>query len=486
MRSKIANFVRLGGASAESAEKHSPTIALFHRDPPAPWLAALRREGYPLLRVTDPASLFQPGRQAAAPDLVMLGDPGGGTPAAIELARRIRTASATVPILLIATESSEAAVVSALRLGVNDYLKQPVSPEALLDSVVRLLGLPARPAVPVGPRRIVGDTPAIRSVFAYAESVAQTKSTVLITGETGTGKDLAAELIHSLSARSRQPFIALNCAAVPDALLESELFGRERGAYTGADTSYDGKLKLAEGGTVLFDEIGDLTPYGQAKLLRVIESRQAQRLGSAKDVSLDIRILAATNQDLAGMVERRQFRRDLYFRLNVTRLELPPLRERHEDVPLLLTHFAKGFSAETGRLFPGFSSRALRALMQFDWPGNVRQLRNVVEELFVRLPNHPIDIEDLPPEISGRRAPAPAEPLDEKTRIVSALASTRWNKKRAAQSLNWSRMTLYRKMALHQIAAESEERPSEQAVRARAASVSCDTACDTFPFVGDT
>jgi DNA-binding NtrC family response regulator len=415
---------------------------------------------------------------------VVLGDIGGGIPAALELARRIRIAFPVVPILLIATESSEATAVAALRLGIDDYLKHPVSAEELLNAVVRLLGPPQ--TVTGNGRKIVGDTAAIRSVFAYASSLAQTKSTVLITGETGTGKDLAAELIHSLSARSHKPFVALNCAAVPDSLLESELFGRERGAYTGADTSYAGKLKLAEGGTVLFDEIGDLTPYGQAKLLRVIESRQAQRLGSATDVALDIRILAATNQDLAAMVERRQFRRDLYFRLNVTRLALPPLRERRDDVPLLLNHFAEGFAAGTGRRFPGFSSRAVRTLMEFDWPGNVRQLRNLVEELFVQLPDRPIDDEDLPPEISGRRVTAPAEPLDEKTRIVSALASTRWNKKRAAESLNWSRMTLYRKMAFHRIAGVVDDTPSAEPVRARAAAVSCDNACDTFPRKSDT
>jgi DNA-binding NtrC family response regulator len=445
-----------------------PSVAFVHREPSAQWLRAIREAGYPLLRVTNPASLFQTSRQPP-PAVIVLGDPGGGTWAALESARRIRTISATVPLVLIATDSSEATAIAALKIGVNDYLKHPASPEQVLGAVARLLGPHTNQAEST--RQLVGDTQLVRALFAYASSVAQTNSTVLITGETGTGKDLLAELIHSMSPRSGKPFIAVNCAAIPDNLLESELFGREKGAYTGADTSYDGKLKLADGGTVLFDEIGDLTPFGQAKLLRVLENRRAQRLGSAKDVPLNIRILAATNRDLAAMVETGQFRRDLYFRLNVTRLELPCLREHSDDIPLLLEHFAAGFETETGRRFPGFSTRAVRMLMNLDWPGNVRQLRNLVEELFVRLPDHRIEVEDLPTEITGRPPLPPLEPLDEKSRIVSALSSTRWNKKRAAERLNWSRMTLYRKMAIHKISAEltaAEQPLSEEPVAVQA------------------
>ena len=309
----------------------------------------------------------------------------------------------------------------------------------------------------------------MRYVSDYASQVARTNTTVLITGETGTGKELVAQMIHTMSARRQQPFLALNCAALPEGLLESELFGRERGAYTGAETSYEGKLKLADGGTVFFDEIGDLTPLGQAKLLRVLESRKAQRLGSAKEISLDLRILAATNQNLPCMVETGQFRRDLYFRLNVTRVEMPSLRTRRDDIPLLVSHFAGDFEGSFGRHFPGFAGRALKMLVNYDWPGNVRQLRNVMEELFVRLPGRPIDIDDLPAEITGRQASFSVEPADERTRIVTALTSTRWNKKRAAERLCWSRMTLYRKMAHHQIADNGREPGMSQ----------CDSPCDT-------
>jgi len=191
---------------------------------------------------------------------VVLSDFGGGTWPALDAAREIRAAFPSVPILLLATDSSESSAIAALKIGVNDYLRHPVTPEQILESVAALLAPAAAPSGLDGNHRMVGESDAIRSAFAYATKVARTNSTVLIMGETGTGKDLAAELIHAMSPRRRCPFVALNCAAIPDSLLESELFGRERGAYTGADTAYEGKLKLADGGTVLFDEIGDLTP----------------------------------------------------------------------------------------------------------------------------------------------------------------------------------------------------------------------------------
>ncbi len=383
-------------------------------------------------------------------------DLGGSTRETIESAARIREKSSTVPIVLIVTNSCEDFAVAALKAGVNDYLKGHVTAQQLIESIRRLVPAGQSPSnCQLKTRMWIGDSEVSRSLLAYVSRLASTNSTVLITGETGTGKDLAAGLIHSMGGRSARPFVALNCAAIPDSLLESELFGRERGAYTGADTAYEGRLKMADGGTVFFDEIGDLTAYGQAKLLRVLESRQVQRLGSAADISLNIRILSATNQDLAAMIERGQFRRDLYYRLGVTRLDIPPLRARRDDIASLLMHFADGFSRELGIVFAGFSRRALQALTAFDWPGNVRQLRNVVEEIFVRLPAQPVDVEDLPPEITGERGRLPEVPSeeaeDEKSRILRMLKAAHWNKKRAAAQLKWSRMTLYRKMAMHHI-----------------------------------
>ena len=427
-----------------------PLIALLQSDLQVPWTAEARRAGYDVKAFqVVPSLLDQYWRFPVG--LVVVSDLGGGAGAQLDAARKVRAVSPSVPILLLATDSSESCAIAALRIGINEYVKLPATADQILEAVAGLLTPTAASSSSGRNHQLVGDSPAVRSVFAYATQVAQTNSTMLITGETGTGKDLVAELIHSMSARRSCPFVALNCAAIPDSLLESELFGRERGAYTGADTAYEGKLKLADGGTVLLDEIGDLTPFGQAKLLRVVENRQAQRLGSAKEIPLNIRILAATNQDLAAMVEKGQFRRDLYFRLTVTRLELPPLRARKVDVPALLQHFAETFERTLGLRFPGFTGRALSALTEYHWPGNIRQLRNVVEELFVRLPNRPLDMDDLPADFVGPQSVPDAELVDEKTRIISALASTRWNKKRAAERLSWSRMTLYRKMAFYHI-----------------------------------
>jgi DNA-binding NtrC family response regulator len=433
-------------------------VALVQSNPAVQWAADAGRAGFDLHRFVDPAALLRANGEVP-PAVVVLSDFAGGTWAAIESARKVKRMFPAAPIVLVATESSEAIAIAAIKVGVADYLKCPVTSVQVLDAIVRCM--PRAPEAmrrASGVHRFIGESPQIRSVFSYASKVALTNSNVLLTGETGTGKDFTAEFIHAVSVRNGKPFVALNCAAIPDSLLESELFGRERGAYTGADHAYQGRLQQADGGTVLLDEISELTPIGQAKLLRVLESRRIQRLGSAADVPVNIRILAATNQDLAAMVERGQFRRDLYFRLRVTRMELPTLRSRREDIPALLTHFARHFAADAGRQFPGFSPRAVRALTGYDWPGNVRELRNTVEELFVDLGDEPVDVDDLPVEVTGRgprvQLEDPSEGTDEKTRIVSALTSTRWNKKRAAERLHWSRMTLYRKMAFYRIVAD--------------------------------
>jgi DNA-binding NtrC family response regulator len=448
----ISDRLKMG---ATSGLPHAgPRIALVQRGSAPIWADGICKAGYDFRQFADPDLLLQ-SNQIVKSRLVILSEFGGGVWAALEAVRKIRTVSAAVTIVVIATDSSESSAIAALKLGVNDYLRHPVTEGQVLDVVMRLITPKVASAVDLDGKRIIGESGSIRSLVSYASKLAATNSSVLITGETGTGKELAAELVHVLSARCDHPLVAINCAAIPDSLLESELFGRERGAYTGADSSYEGKLKLADSGTVLFDEIGDLTPYGQAKLLRVIETRRVQRLGSAKDIPLNIRILASTNQDLPAMVERGQFRRDLYFRICVTRLELPPLRARREDVPVLLCYFAEKFGTALGLHFPGFSSRVLETLTKYDWPGNVRQLRNFVEELFVRLPGRPIDIDDLPSDITLSCPPEATEPLDERTKIISALTSTHWNKKRAAKRLSWSRMTLYRKMAQHKIVGDA-------------------------------
>jgi two-component system response regulator HydG/two-component system response regulator AtoC len=307
-----------------------------------------------------------------------------------------------------------------------------------------------------GERRLVGGSDAIALVRSAIERVAPCGSNVLVTGETGTGKELIAELIHFQSGR-RGPLVPINCAAIPDGLLESELFGYERGAFTGANASYEGKLRLAQGGTVLLDEVGDMSAYAQAKLLRAIETREVMRLGGRRPVPLDVRIVAATNADLDALVAQGRFRADLYFRLNVARIHVPPLRERPQDVPDLLRH-----SLEERRAQASFSAEALDCLCRYPWPGNVRELRNVVEVMTLAGgAARELNLEDLPPAVRTAafppptRAPVHRSADEERERLLAALRTTHWNKSRAAAQLRWSRMTVYRKMAKYRIG-ESE------------------------------
>jgi transcriptional regulator with PAS, ATPase and Fis domain len=298
-------------------------------------------------------------------------------------------------------------------------------------------------------KAIVGESPVIRRLKTYLPKIAATHSSVLICGETGTGKELVAGAIHQLSSRSGERLVYVNCAALPDGLLESELFGYERGAFTGAYTRSEGLLKQADGGTVVLDEIGDMNPVMQAKLLRVLEARQVQRLGARSTESLNVRFIAATNQNLESLMTQGRFRRDLFYRLNVVRLDLPALRTRREDVPLLVEYFMSKL-LDSVRPPPPVEQRAIECLMRYDWPGNIRELRNVLECLCADLPPI-ITLEDLPPAI-GRLSPeAQSRALNERELLLSALLSTNWNKTKAAEQLHWSRMTLYRKLHKYDI-----------------------------------
>lgn len=286
---------------------------------------------------------------------------------------------------------------------------------------------------------------------SYMRKVATTDSHVLITGETGTGKELAAEYIHQQSTRRTKPLLSINCAALPEGLFESELFGYERGAFTGATSSYPGKLKLGDGGTVLFDEIGDMSLYAQAKILRLIETKEVYPLGGRRTVPLDIRIIAATNRDLERQTTRGEFRQDLYYRLNVARVYLPPLRERKDDIPTLIDHYVQRFTVRSGRGIEGFSDEAMELLSRYDWPGNVRELMNLVERIFIDPPSEKIGVADLPEPM---RSPLPARQDTlpaERELLLYTLAQTHWNKSQAAERLHWSRMTLYRKIAKYHI-----------------------------------
>src|SRR5262249_31815944 len=263
--------------------------------------------------------------------------------------------------------------------------------------------------------------------------------------------ELVAEMVHRQSRRRDRPFITINCAAIPDSLLESELFGYERGAFTGAQARQEGKLKEADGGSVFLDEIGDMSAYGQAKILRVIEGKEIQSLGRNGNIPVDVRIIAATNQDLEAMVGEGKFRKDLFFRLNVARIHLPPLRERKEDLPYLINYYVHHFNACFGRNVERLPDEAVESLFAYDWPGNVRELKNLLEAVFVEMPSGDSATPQLPLQFRRCCAELKSTPADERQRLLWALSMTNWNKSKAADKLQWSRMTLYRKMARYKI-----------------------------------
>ena len=310
---------------------------------------------------------------------------------------------------------------------------------------------------------IVSKSAAMRGVRELLPLVAKSHSTVLIEGEPGTGKELVARAIHNLGARRDKPFVAVNCGAIPDTLVESELFGHVRGAFTDAKSDRPGRFALAEGGTLLLDEVGELSPAVQVKLLRVLQEREYTPLGGFRPVKADVRILAATNRDLALEVANRRFRQDLYFRLNVVRITLPPLRARSEDIPLLVDHFVRRFNAMQGRRIHAVSDRAMACLMAYHYPGNVRELENAIEHAFVICGGNTVKHDDLPPHVCDRspRHQAQTQPAAEPNHrplenaeaaaIRDALSRHGGTRSRAAQDLGISRNTLWRKMKRHGI-----------------------------------
>ncbi len=299
--------------------------------------------------------------------------------------------------------------------------------------------------------RIVGDSQFISQLKSCIGRIAPTDANVLITGETGTGKELVASMLHANSRRRDRPFVRINCAAIPDDLLESELFGYVPGAFTGAAGLKEGKLQLADSGTVFFNEVGDMTLSAQAKILRAIESRQVERLGSNHSLHLDVRVLASTNLRLEELVAEGRFRKDLYFRLNVARIHLPPLRERKADIPSLLEHFLDEFQDQAALGRPVLEPEVWDCIERYDWPGNVRELRNFAEALCATAPAKVISCADLPDSFRTQLLSRTRGDSEERKLLLTVLGSYNWNKTKAAHALKWSRMTLYRKLAKHRI-----------------------------------
>jgi DNA-binding NtrC family response regulator len=416
--------------------------------------AILRRCGWETTSTTSENDVVERIGNRTAGLAVIGASAAGLNESGLALTQSIRLRDASCPIILLTAASSERFAVDALRAGASDLLLESAPEHEMARAVARL----AERIDPAsgqdeelqGGQRMIGTSAPARSAREAIRRAAATDSNVLITGETGTGKELVAELIHANSQRRKRPMISLNCAAIPDTLLESELFGYERGAFTGAVSSTPGKLEHAAGGTIFFDEIGDMSPYAQAKILRAIESREVYRLGGRRPIRIDVRVLAATNRDLDDLAMHDGFRKDLYFRINVARVHLAPLRERRHDIPLLIDHYVREFNEIFRIRVRGLEPETLDRLVTYEWPGNVRELRNVVESAFGSRPAERIQWTDLP-EWLRRRLGHDIEITGEEERIVSALAATNWNKSKAAEKLQWSRMTLYRKLAKYQI-----------------------------------
>jgi DNA-binding NtrC family response regulator len=383
--------------------------------------------------------------------------PGAGGIEVLEAARARDERSAV--ILMTAYGTIEAAV-DAMRRGAFDFVQKPFDLEQLEVRVARALEhgrllrevthLRAERAARFAPENLVGTSPALQGALELVRKVAGSRSTALVTGETGTGKELVAGLIHGFSARADGPFIKVNCAALPETLLESELFGHERGAFTGADRTRVGRFEQAHGGTLFLDEIGDMASSTQAKLLRVLQDREFTRLGGSRPLRVDVRIVAATNRELEREMREGRFREDLFYRLNVIRIAMPALRERPDDVETLAAHFAQHFAREMGRAERRLSPAAVARLRAHSWPGNVRELRNVIERAVLLADGERIEVSDVEvadaPAPAGCAAAAPSRGLSmreaERALVLAALARAGFVQKDAAQLLGVSRRKL--------------------------------------------
>jgi DNA-binding NtrC family response regulator len=440
-------------------------IALIELQPPS--CAALQSFLGPELELTVVTACEVERMRLSAVGLFVVGNSHADSSHAIHTVQHLHETYPTVPVLLVAWASSEHLAIAALKEGVADYFPPPVDLAQVAQSAAQLMANTGTREAPGraqggatgerGCRPIIGESMVIKSLRAWLMRVAQRDCNTLILGETGTGKDLIAEALHANSPRRKKPFVSVNCAAIPDTLLESELFGYERGAFTGANSTTTGKIQQANEGTIFFDEVGELTPSAQAKVLRVMESKQIQRLGGKASIPVNVRIVAATNQDLPQLVSEQRFRKDLYFRLNVARIQLPSLRERREDIRPLLEYFVQTYNRQTGAGVEGFTDEAIHCLVAYDWPGNVRELKNSIESVFIDPPHPRIDMCHL--MISNPSLQRALSFSGERDQLLDALKATHWNKSRAAEKLNWSRMKIYRKMTKYSI--QDQEKQSE-------------------------
>ena len=391
------------------------------------------------------------------PDLFILGCRSQLFNIELSLIRKIKSLDERLAIIFINRYSSEERAIEAFRAGVNDYFRTPLPYDQLFRSITSNLGLASESAASAGDteavnfQMMIGENDTMLKIKAHLIRVASSPSTVLITGETGTGKELAAKLIHQHSRRSSGPFISVNCAAIPDNLVESELYGHKRGAFTGAFGTKKGKFELASGGTLFMDEIGDMSLFSQAKILRSIENKEVYPLGAQSALPVNLRIIAATNQDPETLIEKGRFRKDLYYRLNVARVHMPPLRERKDDIPRLVAMNIDKLNAQFNRHITGLSREAMASLYRHNWYGNVRELSNTIEAAFINCSKNTIAFTDLPSTFAKKLQYTDNTTGDERDRLLIALTKTNWNKTKAAKRLKWSRMRVYRSLERYNI-----------------------------------
>lgn len=375
----------------------------------------------------------------------------------IETLKEIKALNPAIPVLIMTAFSSVETAVEALKTGALDYLIKPLDFDHLQTTLENALAHTREPAselpsVSASQFGMVGKSPTMQQLLSEIAMVAPSDATVLIHGDSGTGKELVARALHASSARSDKPLVTLNCAALNESLLESELFGHEKGAFTGADKRREGRFVEANGGTLFLDEIGDISPMMQVRLLRAIQEREVQRVGSNQTLSVDVRLIAATHRCLEEEVQAGRFRQDLYYRLNVVTIETPALRQRQEDIPLLADHFLQRFAKRNRKVVKGFTPRAMDLLIHYDWPGNIRELENAIERSVVLLTGEYISERELPLSIASQPLPFVADraiqPLVEveKEVILAALEKTGGNKTEAARQLGITRKTLLAKL----------------------------------------
>jgi DNA-binding NtrC family response regulator len=382
----------------------------------------------------------------------------------LALVRALREEQPDTPVVIITGKGTIDAAVEAVREGVFDFVEKPLDPARLRVILQRALEkketlhemhvLRRRLGQVDSGVGLVGNSPPMRRAMELVEKVAPSKASVVITGQSGTGKEMVARAIHQLSPRRDKPFIAINCSAIPATLIESEMFGHERGAFTGAEQRRLGAWELADGGTLFLDEVGEIPIELQAKFLRVLEEERLRRLGGKSEIAVDVRVISATNRELKDEIKSGRFREDLYFRLNVFHINLAPLKERHEDIPVLVQHFIDRFAREAGKKLHGVAPQAMKRLTDYGWPGNIRELRNTLERAVILCGSGVIEAEHLPSELAAGGGESAYLKLPyglplreiEKEYILATLTRLQNNKARTAQALGISEKTLYNKL----------------------------------------